>query len=153
MDYDVSCFLLTCGRGFSVVQNGPFRRVIKPLLRCDMVFIAWWNRLFCVTFPVRNAGGTGFGAFLMWFSLAVAVPRQPSCRRKCRRLILVSRSVEGLFTVNYFDFSSVKSIVWRMCSIGFYRQTSIFPIAGIVLNIVNIQFEDNASEFVNCSFY
>ena len=34
------CLLLTGGRGFSVVQNGPFRRVIKPLLRCDMVFIA-----------------------------------------------------------------------------------------------------------------
>lgn len=35
----------------------------------------------------------------------------------------------------------------------FYRLISIFPIAGIVLNIVNIQFEDNASGFVNCSFY
>ena len=102
---------------------------------------------------MRNAGGTGFGAFLMWFSLAVAVPRQPSCRRKCCRLILVCRLEVSFFPVNYFDFDSVKSIVWRMCSIGFYRQTSIFPIAGIVLNIVNIQSGDNAPGFVNCSFY
>ena len=153
MDDDVLCLLLTCGRGFSVVQNGPFRRVIKPLLRCDMVFIAWWNRLFGGAFPVRNIGGTGFGAFLIWFSGAVAVPRQPSCRRKYRRLILIFRSVANLFTVNYFDFDSVKSILWRMCSVGFYRLTSIFPIAGIMLNIVNIQFGDNASGFVDCSFY
>ena len=102
---------------------------------------------------MRNAGIMVFGAFLMWFSLAVAVSIQSFCRQKCCRLILVSRSVAGLFTVNYFDFSSVKSIVWRMCSIGFYRLTLIFPIAGIVLNIVNIQLEDNASGFVNCSFY
>lgn len=102
---------------------------------------------------MRNAGIMVFGAFLMWFSLAVAVPRQPSCRRKYRRLILIFRSVANLFTVNYFDFDSVKSIVWRMCSIGFYRLTLIFPIAGIMLNIVNIQLGDNASGFVNCSFY
>ena len=102
---------------------------------------------------MKNTGGTGFGAFLIWFSGAVAVPRQPSCRRKCRRLILVCRLEASFFPVNYFDFSSVKSIVWRMCSIGFYRQTSIFPIAGIMLNIVNIQLGNNAPGFVNCFFY